>query len=64
MEKLSTGFSGDLGIGIFLCVIIFTVHSAGCALKIGIRRAKPSEPKIISIPNFRETEVDKIKNVV
>lgn len=53
-EKFTTEFSEDLGIGIFVCVIIFTVHAAGCAFKFGIRKVKPSEPKIISIPNFNE----------
>lgn len=55
-ETFSTEFSEDLGIGIFVCVIIFTVHAAGCAFKYGIRRVKPSEPEIISIPNFNETK--------
>lgn len=60
MEQLATELSRDLGIGIFLCVIIFTVHAAGCFLKIVIRRVKPSEPKIVSIPNFSAKEVCEI----
>ena len=51
-EKLSTGFSDDLGIGIFLWVIIFTIHAAGCASKFILRKIKPSQPKILLVPNF------------
>lgn len=57
-EKLSTGFSDDLGIGIFLCVIIFTVHAAGCAAKFIMRKMKPSEPKILLLPKRAEAETE------
>jgi hypothetical protein len=57
MEKLSTKLSEDLGIGVFVCVIIFTVHAAGCALKFGIRRLKPSEAKITSTLDSNEFEI-------
>lgn len=50
--SISQSYSNDLGMALFMTVIVFSGHSSGCAFKFLLRGLKPSSPKIFSFPRY------------